>query len=135
MTTRPIRSLVARTRKTLLWNRAIDAYHSHRTTESIALVHKMGEIGPLQPYHLAFLGTAYILSKDTLKARKYLREAESITEGSSDPSARYVNAYAKIYLKMMDTDLPVDDLIYDAVAINCRPSLKRWLPLEIAKKS
>lgn len=131
---RILRSCIARTRKTLLWNRALDAYHAGKTTESIALVHRMRDIGPLQHYHYAFLGTAYILARDTLKAREYLEAAKARTDDEEDPSSRYVNTYAKIYLKMMDTQEPVSEAVRTAMAIRCSSSLKRWLPLEQTSK-
>jgi hypothetical protein len=124
-----MRNLIERTKRATLWSRALDAYRAGRTTESIALINKMGDIGPLQHYHLVFLGTAYILSKDSLKARHYLQEAKKLTDHLKHPSGRYVNVYAKLYLTMMDTDAPVDSLVREALSINCRSSLKRWLPV------
>jgi hypothetical protein len=129
-----IRSFIQRTRRASLWNSALDAYDRGKTTESIALINRMQEISPLSHYHLAFLGTAYILAKDTLKARKFLQLAKTNTDNSEHPDGRYVNTYARLYLKLIDTDAPINDLVDEALSINCRPSLKRWLPVNAAKK-
>lgn len=127
---RLIGSLVDRTRRAVLWNRALDAYNSGKTTEAIALINRMQESAPLRDYHLAFLGTAYVLAKDSLKARNAFQKAKSMTDNSKQTSAQYVNAYSRLYLKMMDSDAPYSDLKLKALSIQCRPSLKRWLPLE-----
>lgn len=128
-----IRSLVDRTRRAALWNRALDAYNSGKTTESIALINRMQEIAPLRDYHWAFLGTAYVLAKDSLKARNAFQRAKSMTDCSKDPSAQYVNAYSRLYLKLMVSDASYSELRLRALSIECRPSLKRWLPLEEIK--
>lgn len=134
MAVKLVRNLIKRTRRASLWNRALDADRSGRISESIVLIKRMEEIAPLNHYHIAFLATSYVLSRDSLKARNLFQIAKAMTDGSECPSARYVNSYVRIYLKMMDTDAPVNDLIDKALLIKCRPSLKRWLPLDGAKK-
>jgi hypothetical protein len=89
----------------------------------------MRTIAPLRPYQVAFLGTMHVLTRDSLKGRNAFLEAERATRKAKDAGGHYVNAYARIYLKVMDTQEPVEGMIEEAMAIKCRSSLKRALPL------
>ena len=124
------RRLIDRTRRSNLWIRAVIALERGQAAESVTILKEMERISPLRPHHVAFLGTAHVILRDSLKARKEFLKAEQITRESETPSDRYVNLYARTYLKMIDTNEPVDNIIEEASSIDCSPSLKRWLPLK-----
>lgn len=127
---RMINRFIDRIRRTILWGKAWRAFRDERMGEAIRYIKRMEEIAPLRPYHIALLAAAHVLARDSLKARKEFLRAEQLSRGSNDPNNRYVNAYARVYLTLIDTQDPIDDLLLEATSINCDSPIKRWLPLE-----
>lgn len=124
--------LIKSTQSSLLWVKALNASHKRRDKLAISIMMKIRNISTLQPYHLAFLGTEYVLDKNSGAAKPVFIEARDRTNGKSDPESRYINLYSQIYLIMIDNDKPAGTLIDEAEAIACKPILKRWLPLSPA---
>ena len=83
----------------------------------------------MRPHHHAFLGLIHVARDDRSGARLAFLEAKKRSEDRSDAYGRYVNLYSRIYLTLMDTEDPVDQLQQEALSINCGAALKGWLPL------
>ena len=82
-----------------------------------------------RPYHIAFLAQCYVANKDRHNSRFRFLEALDMTRNASRDDDKYVHHYCLVFLTLMDTEDPVDELVKHAISIDCRPVIKRWLPL------
>lgn len=109
--------------------RAVNALRRGDPALAIRSTKKAMTLRAPRPYHIAFLALSYAENKDRHNARFSFMEALAMTRNALRNDDRYVHHYCLVYLTLMNTEDPVDALVKDAVSIDCRPVIKRWLPL------
>jgi lipopolysaccharide biosynthesis regulator YciM len=120
--------LLRRSRMARHWVSALSAFERDDTESAIAAMRTMAKIGELQPHHLAFLGQVYAWRGESDKAKIHFERAKDKADGASRES-EYIRILSDVYLTLIDREDSIDDLLAEAAKVECRPTLKRWLPL------
>jgi hypothetical protein len=111
------------------WVLALRAYEADDTQRALGQLRGMETIETLRPYEVAFLGQCQVLAGDSVAAVASFSRAKELLGDREGPNAAYVRIFSDVYLTLISAAGPVKDLVAEADALNCRPSLKRWLPL------
>jgi hypothetical protein len=111
------------------WERALLAYGRGEMHETIQLIKLIESKKKLNPDQQAVLATAYVGVSDRLAAKAAFEQVLRDTNGGGKPEREYVNKYARVYLALIDGSRNVDELISEAMAVNCNRIWKGLLPL------
>jgi hypothetical protein len=124
-----IKKFLNKHRSGLLWVKATGDFRSGNPKDAINSIMEIEKISPLKPAHLAYLGQIYVYDGESETAKPYFLRAMEKTAKMRNLDDRYINMYSRIFVEAMETGELPSGLIAIAQEINCRPSLKRWLPL------
>jgi hypothetical protein len=117
------------TRTAWHWMRALHFYRKRDLEGALRSLKKLREIGPLHPHHLAFFGLLYFCENKTRVAKRFLEKAEVFSRDKIDNYHRYIAAFCGYLLSLINEEGNPAQILDVAAQIECRPALRRWLPL------